>query len=99
MLDEVDGKTATSYVNVVTTGSAPLREHGGPVEAGQPYIVGEKRPELFVPRTNGTILPRVPSGMGGGNTYNVTVNTHGSNGDDIARAITDELRKLERAAR
>jgi tape measure domain-containing protein len=38
----------------------PMLERGGPVEAGRPYIVGEKRPELFVPRTDGQILPRVP---------------------------------------
>lgn len=34
-----------------------LREKGGPVRAGQPYIVGERRPELFVPETDGQILP------------------------------------------
>ena len=33
---------------------------------GQPYIVGEKRPELFVPDSNGKILPSVPSSGGGG---------------------------------
>lgn len=38
------------------------REKGGPVSANTPYIVGEKRPELFVPRTSGTIIPEVPSG-------------------------------------
>ncbi|MDX3929256.1 MAG: tape measure protein [Shinella sp.] len=37
-----------------------FREKGGPVRRGQPYIVGEKRPEVFVPDQNGTILPRVP---------------------------------------
>lgn len=40
------------------------RELGGPVNAGQPYIVGEKRPEVFVPHTSGTILPSVPQTMG-----------------------------------
>lgn len=30
---------------------------GGPVQAGQPYLVGEYRPELFVPDSNGTIIP------------------------------------------
>jgi len=38
-----------------------FREKGGPVKKGQPYVVGEKRPELFVPDSNGTIMPRVPS--------------------------------------
>jgi hypothetical protein len=30
---------------------------GGPVTANTPYMVGEVGPELFVPRTNGTIIP------------------------------------------
>jgi hypothetical protein len=37
------------------------REFGGPVSKGRAYIVGEKRPELFVPNTNGVIIPQVPS--------------------------------------
>ena len=37
------------------------RAHGGPVSAGTPYIVGENRPELFVPDVPGRIVPRVPS--------------------------------------
>ena len=31
------------------------RANGGPVQANQPYIVGEREPELFVPNTPGTI--------------------------------------------
>lgn len=34
-----------------------MREHGGTVRRGYAYLVGEKRPELFVPKTDGTILP------------------------------------------
>jgi hypothetical protein len=37
------------------------REFGGPVSKGRAYIVGEKRPELFVPNTNGIIVPQLPS--------------------------------------
>jgi len=37
------------------------RAAGGPVSAGQAYVVGEKRPELFVPSVNGVILPRLPT--------------------------------------
>lgn len=48
----------------------PGKERGGPVRAGQPYIVGEKRPELFVPNQSGRIIPRVPdvSGWAGRNS-------------------------------
>lgn len=37
---------------------------GGPVSGGTPYIVGEQGPELFVPASNGTIVPN--NAMGGG---------------------------------
>lgn len=43
------------------------RASGGPVSAGQPYVVGEKQPELFVPQSSGTILPS----LGGGT--NITI--------------------------
>ena len=50
------------------------RAMGGPVTAGRAYVVGEQRPELFVPRSSGTILPNVPlAGVGGGTVVNVTV--------------------------
>ena len=42
-----------------------FRASGGPVSAGKPYIVGEKRPELFVPNINGTIVPNVNTASGG----------------------------------
>lgn len=40
----------------------PIRELalGGPVAAGEPVIVGENQPEVFVPQTAGTVLPNVP---------------------------------------
>ncbi|WP_341250693.1 phage tail tape measure protein [Euzebya pacifica] len=37
------------------------RASGGRVNPGVPYIVGERRPELFVPDIAGTILPDVPT--------------------------------------
>lgn len=42
--------------------SMPGREHGGSVRAGEEVIVGERRAEVFVPDTNGTIVPRVGDG-------------------------------------
>ena len=54
---------------------------GGPATAGQPYIVGEKGPELFIPKNSGTVIPNDATealsggggmGMGGGQvTYNI----------------------------
>jgi phage-related minor tail protein len=36
---------------------AQPRATGGPVNAGSPYMVGERGPELFVPSGSGTIIP------------------------------------------
>jgi lambda family phage tail tape measure protein len=46
---------------------------GGPADANTPYIVGERGPELFVPRTAGTVVPNNQiSNIG--STTNVTNN-------------------------
>lgn len=50
------------------------RARGGSVGVNQPYLVGEKGAELFVPKTNGTIIPNNKlSGGGVVNNYNITV--------------------------
>ncbi len=48
------------------------RANGGPVEGNTTYLVGERGPELFVPRSAGTIIPNHAMGMGG--VTNVTNN-------------------------
>jgi len=45
------------------------RADGGPVAAGQSYLVGEKGPELFTPGASGSITPN--SALGGGLVVNV----------------------------
>lgn len=47
---------------------APGRARGGPVSKGQPYVVGEERAELFVPKEDGMIIPEVPPN-GSGRAY------------------------------
>lgn len=48
-----------------------FRAEGGPVAAGQPYIVGERGPEWFVPRQTGTVLPNGTAP--GGTTINTSI--------------------------
>jgi hypothetical protein len=59
-------------------GAITGRATGGPVVAGRPYIVGEREAELFVPRTDGTILnqSQIASALGsapsgGNNTWHL----------------------------
>jgi hypothetical protein len=46
------------------------RANGGPVSAGMPYIVGERGPEIVVPRVAGMVLRNgvMPQAQGGGGT-------------------------------
>ena len=48
-----------------------FRQIGGPVGAGQAALVGERGPEIFVPRGSGTV---VPNHALGGVTVNQTIN-------------------------
>jgi hypothetical protein len=35
---------------------------GGDAQPGRAYVIGEKRPELFIPRSAGTVVPHIPNG-------------------------------------
>lgn len=63
------------------------RAIGGSVNSNQPYMVGEKGPELFVPRGNGTIIPNhnMKGGAGAGG-INITVDARGSSDPAAVRA-------------
>lgn len=49
---------------------------GGQPPVNKPSIVGEKGPELFVPKQAGTVIPNNKLGMGGGQTINNTYITN-----------------------
>jgi hypothetical protein len=68
----------------------PGRAAGGPVTGGFPYIVGERGPELFVPRSSGNILP---NGAGGASiVINNYMDNRGATTDFIA-AMPEILRR------
>jgi phage-related minor tail protein len=58
---------------------AGARASGGPVAAGQTYLVGEKGPELFTPAGSGAITPNTAV-VGGPTHVNVTINTPDAQG-------------------
>ncbi|BAQ93179.1 phage tail tape measure protein [uncultured Mediterranean phage uvMED] len=79
--------------------------NGGSARAGGSYIVGERGPELFVPRTSGTVVPN--SSLGGSANVTVNVDASGSsvegNGNEAAQlgkaiglAVQQELIKQKR---
>ncbi len=81
--------------------------NGGRPPVGKPSIVGEKGPELFVPRSSGTIVPNNKLGGGGSTSVVVNVDASGSDvqgneaqakelGTALSVAVRQELLKQQR---
>jgi len=98
------GKKGGGILGFLTGG---LLANGGTAAGGKSFIVGEKGPELFVPRSTGTVVPN--NKLGGGGSTNIVVNVDASGtdvqGDDaqakelgtlISVAVQGELLKQQR---
>ena len=68
--------------NFLSTGSIFARASGGSVQKGQPYMVGERGAELFVPNQSGQIQQSARGGNGGSTTVNFNINTVDASGFD-----------------
>ena len=75
--------------------NVPRRAAGGPVTGGRPFLVGEKGPELFVPGSNGNIIP---NGASGGNTYQITVQAGVGDPRAIGQQVVEYIRRFEQAS-
>ena len=73
-----------------SSGSLTARAVGGPVSAGQPYLVGERGPELMIPGASGTIVPNNKLGGGGNVIVNQTINV--STG--VQQTVRTEIKSL-----
>lgn len=86
-------KSITGFISGIFGGG---KAEGGPVWGGTPYLVGERGPELFVPRQAGNIVPhdqmrRAPS---------ITIVNHIAAGADrrsIDQAMVSAGQRLQRA--
>jgi tape measure domain-containing protein len=87
----------------------PGLANGGQASAGRSYLVGERGPEIFTPKSSGTVIPNNKIGGSGGivNNINVNVSAEGMQADAnenrgkelgvaLASAIQSELIKQKR---
>ena len=104
-LDDLE-KEYSVWVNIHTRGSIPsfgggggsnlpqfAHAMGGYELAGQPYLVGEAGPELFIPDTNGRVYSNASSSamLGGGNGDLLAALGRLPTASDIALAVRDAL--------
>ena len=88
--------------DIIKTGisaAIPGLASGGRATAGEPHIIGEVGPELFIPDTSGTVIPNDMLGKSGGNTVvmNITTPDAGSFRKAQSRINLDSVRQLARA--
>jgi hypothetical protein len=91
-------------VNVVAGARMEARADGGPVARDQAYLVGEQGPEVFVPGRAGVIVPNDALGAsgsaigGGGNTYQITVQTGVGDPRQIGEQVVSYIKRFEAAS-
>ena len=99
-------QSTTSLMNMIPTGLIAAlvnpggyigdkvegRAIGGPIHSGRPYVVGERGPELFVPRGGGEIIPngRMPSMGAEPATMDVTLML---DGQVLTKVTLDQMRR------
>ncbi|MBO89530.1 MAG: hypothetical protein CMP14_08410 [Rickettsiales bacterium] len=86
-LDQVMGWVGSMLPGAKPGAKTKPKAKGGPVGTGRPYIVGEKGPELLVPRRNGHI---VPNHAMGGAVVNQTINIE----TGVSQTVRAEIMQL-----
>jgi phage-related minor tail protein len=85
------GGLVQALAQAVGASFSGARADGGPVAAGQAYLVGERGPELFRPTSGGSIAPAGSAGV------NVTINVQGGDTASLARSDAQLAQALARA--
>jgi hypothetical protein len=90
-----------SPLNISLIPKLEQREFGGPIEAGIPYIVGERGPELRVFNQSGSIVPNnqlVSNGESSNGSsqiiFNANFTVNGTNAESIATDVWQMLKQL-----
>ena len=98
---ELKAQATKLFSSLISTGGSFLSSllgfaEGGQPPVGKPSIVGENGPELFVPKTAGTIVPNGGGGGtsgAGGNTY-ITNNINAVDAKSVAQLFAENRRTL-----
>lgn len=98
LASSVSGGTG-GLIGLLTSG-LPGKASGGPVSANRPILVGERGPEILIPKAAGVVVPNhaIRGGSGGsGLVVSMPVSIHAP-GADAAKlsSLVDEVKTLQR---
>ena len=83
-----------SIASLFSSAGGGARAGGGPVYAGRPYLVGEKGPEVIVPKGAGTVVPNGALAAGGSG-MSMVVNIQGDASENTLRLMEGALANFE----
>jgi hypothetical protein len=101
----LEGNTLFQAVKGLGFSFGGTKAYGGDTEALRSYVVGERGPELFVPRRAGTIIPnnalqsRAPSNSVSVGAINITVQggqTNSETGQVVSSAVAKAIKDIAR---
>ena len=69
------------------------------MQAGQPYMVGERGPEMFVPNQSGSIVANNSMGAGSGVVVNQTINVTTGVQSTVRAEIAGLMPQIAQAAK
>jgi len=74
------GSSGSGFFTSILSAFGGARASGGPVSAGNAYLVGENGPEIITPRSNGMVIPnhQLKANGGGGMSQIIQVDARGA---------------------
>ena len=91
--------TPATIVEGIGTMPSPPKAIGGSVQAGQPYMVGERGTELFVPNQSGSIVSNKNLGGGNGVVVQQTINVSTGVQQTVRAEIVQLMPQIAQAAK
>lgn len=94
------GGIFSGFFGNLISGLFGLRAGGGPVSPRQPFVVGERGPEIFTPAIAGRITPnhRLGETTPGGRVTNISINVTGTGDPDSVRRSAGQVAAAVRQA-
>ena len=88
---------ATAMVPTGAGGFVPALADGGSAMAGRLHLVGERGPELFVPKTDGTVIPNHRLGGGPSVTVNQSITIDSRSDQATILAAMNQAKEMAKA--
>lgn len=99
LFDAITGFIGGGTTPTPASTPAGKRAIGGSVQAGTPYMVGERGQELFVPNQSGAIIPNNKLGGGSGVTVNQVINVTTGVQQTVRAEIANLMPQISNAAK